>query len=70
MKNTKNLERNSSADRITCFLPLYYNPLFKANYKTLKCYVIEMYFMQIFNKISLQLQNNYTVKSGRRYPYR
>ena len=27
MKNTKNLERKSSADRITCFLPLYYNPL-------------------------------------------
>jgi hypothetical protein len=23
---------------------------FKANYKTLKCYVVEMYFMQIFNK--------------------
>jgi len=43
---------------------------FKANYKTLKCYVIEMYFMQIFNKISLQLQNIYKVKSGRRYPYR
>ena len=34
---------------------------FKANYKTLKCYVIEMYFMQIFNKISLQLQNIYKV---------
>ena len=29
MKNTKNLERKSSADRITCFLPLYYNPLGK-----------------------------------------
>ena len=42
---------------------------FKANYKTLKCYVIEMYFMQIFNKISLQLQNIYKVKSGRGYLY-
>jgi hypothetical protein len=27
MKNRKNLERKSSADRITCFLPLSYNPL-------------------------------------------
>ena len=27
MKNSKTLERKSSADRITCFLPLYYNPL-------------------------------------------
>ena len=27
MKNAKNLERKFSADRITCFLPLYYNPL-------------------------------------------
>ena len=27
MKNAKNLERKSSADRITCFLSLYYNPL-------------------------------------------
>ena len=31
MKNTKNLERKSSADRITCFLPLYYNPLDKCH---------------------------------------
>jgi hypothetical protein len=29
MKNAINLERKSSADRITCFLPLYYNPLTK-----------------------------------------
>jgi hypothetical protein len=27
MNNAKNLERKSSADRIACFLPLYYNPL-------------------------------------------
>jgi hypothetical protein len=27
MKNPKNLDRQSSADRITYFLPLYYNPL-------------------------------------------
>ena len=28
LHNEKYLERKSSADRITCFLPLYYNPLF------------------------------------------
>ena len=36
MKNLKTLEQKSSADRITCFLPLYYNPLereFKKNKK-------------------------------------
>ena len=33
MKNTKNLERKSSADRITCFLPLYYNPLVGSKFK-------------------------------------
>ena len=34
MKNTKNLERKSSADRITCFLPLYYYPLAMATNNT------------------------------------
>ena len=37
MKNTKNLERKSSADRITCFLPLYYNPLVQAQDYEMEC---------------------------------
>ena len=44
MKNTKNLKRKSSADRITCFLPLY-NPLINQLYETGREAII--YFMKL-----------------------
>ena len=51
MKNTKNLERKSSADRITCFLPLYYNPLLLVNiFQVVLKYVVM--FLLLYNNFT------------------
>jgi hypothetical protein len=47
MKNTKNLERKSSADRITCFLPLSYNPLLQAKTRLLLDRGADMHFRDV-----------------------
>ena len=73
MKNTKNLERKSSADRITCFLPLSYNPLLQAKTRLLLDRGADMHFRDVkcmsvlehTSRSSCEIKITYEKKKGR-----